>query len=88
MKYLMVSLLLIYFVQLHGVLAALTPVRHVHPSLIPFSLGSQRDVVSLFILFNQGVTKRCRLSWLTNSALEYEPKCGGVHVEPKLTLEI
>jgi hypothetical protein len=25
----------------------------------------------------QGVTKRCRLSWLTNSALIYEPKCGG-----------
>jgi hypothetical protein len=26
---------------------------------------------------NQGVTKRCRLYWLTNSALVYEPKCGG-----------
>jgi hypothetical protein len=26
----------------------------------------------------QGVTQRCRLSWLTNSALIYEPKCGGV----------
>ncbi len=25
----------------------------------------------------QEVTKRCRLSWLTNSALVYEPKCGG-----------
>ncbi len=25
----------------------------------------------------QGVTKRCRLSWLTYSALVYEPKCGG-----------
>ncbi len=25
----------------------------------------------------QGATKRCRLSWLTNSALIYEPKCGG-----------
>ncbi len=25
----------------------------------------------------QGVTKRCRLSWLTNNALVYEPKCGG-----------
>ncbi len=44
---------------------------------------------------HQGVTKRCRLSWLTNSALVYEPKCGGervagsqpmstaVHMEPK-----
>jgi hypothetical protein len=48
-----------------------------------------------------GVKKRCRLSWLTNSALEYGPKCGGrgrvtgsqpmrtaVHMEPKVTLEI
>jgi hypothetical protein len=26
---------------------------------------------------SQGFTKRCRLSWLTNSALVYEPKCGG-----------
>ncbi len=25
----------------------------------------------------QGVTKRCRLSWLNNSAFVYEPKCGG-----------
>ncbi len=25
----------------------------------------------------RGVTKRCRPSWLTNSALGYEPKCGG-----------
>ncbi len=25
----------------------------------------------------QGVTKRCRLSWLTNGALVYEPKSGG-----------
>ncbi len=24
-----------------------------------------------------GVTKRCRLSWMTNSALVYEPKWGG-----------
>jgi hypothetical protein len=26
---------------------------------------------------DQGVIKRCCLSWLTNSALVYEPKCGG-----------
>ncbi len=26
----------------------------------------------------QGVPKRCRLSWLINSALVYEPKCGGL----------
>jgi hypothetical protein len=28
----------------------------------------------------QGVTKRCRLSWLTSSAFEHEPKCGGMGV--------
>ncbi len=28
----------------------------------------------------QGVTKRCRLSWLTNSALVYESQCGGMEV--------
>ena len=45
----------------------------------------------------RGVTERCRLSWLTKSALAYEPKCGGrrgcgvstseysgaLHMEPK-----
>jgi hypothetical protein len=25
---------------------------------------------------DQGVKKKCRLSWLTNSALVYEPECG------------
>jgi hypothetical protein len=25
---------------------------------------------------DQGVTKRCLLSWLTNSVLVYEPNCG------------
>ncbi len=29
-----------------------------------------------YIIRYQGVTKRCRLSWLTNSALVYEPKSG------------
>jgi hypothetical protein len=47
---------------------------------------------------DQGVTKRCRLSWLTNSTLINEPKCGwgeggggagsqlmstAVHIKPK-----
>ncbi len=27
--------------------------------------------------YRQGVTKAYRLSWLTHSALVYEPKCGG-----------
>ncbi len=45
----------------------------------------------------QGVTKRCRLSWLTNSALVCEPKCGvgpwsqpmstDEHMEPKKNFE-
>jgi hypothetical protein len=30
-----------------------------------------------FAVFVQKVTKICRLSWLTNGALAYEPKCGG-----------
>jgi hypothetical protein len=29
------------------------------------------------IRIKQGFTIRCRLSWLANSALVYEPKCGG-----------
>jgi hypothetical protein len=29
------------------------------------------------LINSQGVTKRCSLSWLTNSALLNEPKCGG-----------
>jgi hypothetical protein len=28
-------------------------------------------------VWEQRVTKRCCLSWLTNSAFVYEPKCGG-----------
>jgi hypothetical protein len=27
--------------------------------------------------YHPGVTKRCRLSWLTNTALVYKPKCVG-----------
>jgi hypothetical protein len=39
----------------------------------------KRDVVSMDEeILQQGVTKRYRLSWLTNSALVYEPKCGGM----------
>ncbi len=32
--------------------------------------------MTLWLHGRQGVTKRCRLSWLTNSALVYEPKWG------------
>ncbi len=42
-----------------------------------------------WVLLQQRVTKRCRLSWLTNSALVYEPKCGwgrgGVGSKPMST---
>jgi hypothetical protein len=34
-----------------------------------------KDAVGRFA-WEQGVPKRCRLSWLTNSALVYEPKRG------------
>ncbi len=30
------------------------------------------------LIRGQGVTKRCNLFWLANSALIYEPKCGGL----------
>jgi hypothetical protein len=29
------------------------------------------------VVGDHGVKKRCRLPWLTNSTLVYEPKCGG-----------
>ncbi len=58
------------------------------------SIENKRRLFALFV--KQGVTKRCRLPWLTNSALVYEPKCGegekvawsqpmstAVHMEPK-----
>jgi hypothetical protein len=43
-----------------------------------FSMGSKtNDKITKNVLSGQGVTKVCRLSWLTNSALLYEHKCGG-----------
>jgi hypothetical protein len=35
------------------------------------------NITNPFYQVSQGVTKKCRLSWLTSSALIYEPKCGG-----------
>ncbi len=32
---------------------------------------------AVLICGGQGVTRRCRLSWLTRAPLVYEPKCGG-----------
>jgi hypothetical protein len=46
-------------------LRGLSPNFHIHVSV--------SDLQYVF----QGVTKRCRLSWLTNNALVNEPKCGG-----------
>jgi hypothetical protein len=40
----------------------------------PNHLASANYCVSVL---PRGVTKRCRLYWLTNSALVYEPICGG-----------
>jgi hypothetical protein len=42
------------------------------------SLVNSRRFVPL--LLTRGVTRRCRLSWLTTSALVYESKCGGMRV--------
>jgi hypothetical protein len=36
-----------------------------------------RRICSSHFTGKQGVAKRYRLSWLTNSAFVYEPKCGG-----------
>ncbi len=41
------------------------------------SLGPSAFTTVQIQRVNQGVTKRCRLSWLTNSSLAYEPKWGG-----------
>ena len=60
-------------------------------------IKGQNGEINQLIDRQQGVTKRCSLSWLTNSALVNEPKCGGggkkvagsqpmstaVHMEPK-----
>jgi hypothetical protein len=38
---------------------------------------SAADAEYMGLPLTRGVTKRRRLSWLTNRALVYEPKCGG-----------
>ncbi len=40
-------------------------------------LSSSVIPISGFIILDQGITKRCRPSLLTNSALVYESQCGG-----------
>jgi hypothetical protein len=41
-----------------------------------FDIGEKGYSVRSVRHTSQGVTKRCRLSWLTNSAVVYEPKSG------------
>ncbi len=52
--------------------------RHATSGRIKYwnTVGSNPPVLQLLARY-QGVTKRCRLSWLTNSALVYEPKMQG-----------
>jgi hypothetical protein len=47
---------------------------------------SYRTVRTMPVYVNQGVTIKRRLSWLTNSALVYEPKCGGGGVAGSQTM--
>ncbi len=48
-------------------------------SKITYSLRPQKPYARTpFVGIGHVFTKRCRLSWLTNSALVYEPKCGEV----------
>jgi hypothetical protein len=46
--------------------------------MVPLSLSFPSGALSLsFPISIEGVIMRCRLSLLTNSAIVYEPKCGG-----------
>ncbi len=62
---------LLSYTQYDGRVAACTRMESGPPACGP---ASPRQP---FRYFRQGVTKRCRLSWLTNSAHVSEPKCGG-----------
>ncbi len=49
-----------------------------------YNLGDEQDECTVKYIC-QGVTKKRRLSWLANSALVYEPKCGGMGSQPMST---
>ncbi len=56
----------------------------IHACILLFLLHTNLMLRKFFSLtkgpgeeLRQGVTKRCRLSWLNSIALVYEPKCGG-----------
>ncbi len=61
----------IYYSTLNTVLTP-NPISSIHPHIF-FSRRPPQTRTHP----DQGVTKRCRLSWLTNNALLFEPKCGG-----------
>jgi hypothetical protein len=49
-----------------------------NPEAQPKNLAARRIIIHPQTESSrQGVTKICRLSWLTNGALVYEPKCAG-----------
>jgi hypothetical protein len=51
--------------------------QRVHANkVILYDYGMAKNSLPGQYCWNQGVKKRCRLSWLTNSAFVYEPKWG------------
>ncbi len=73
--------------------------NHIKGEILSPFVGPKKKTIVALLVFNQGVTIRCRLSSLTNSALVYEPKCEGrggscgvnkynCTQEPKYTLKI
>ncbi len=52
----------------------------VYRQIMVYAMASISITQSKDVLLLQGVTKKCCLSWLTNSAIVYvyEPKCGGM----------
>ena len=56
-----------------------------HVASLSLDISKNVNIWSLHTVF-QGVTKRCRLSWLTNSALVYEPNAGGGGVAGSQTM--
>jgi hypothetical protein len=50
--------------------------NHIKGEVLPPFLGPKKKTIVALLVVNQGVTKRCRLPSVTNSALVYEPKSG------------
>ncbi len=60
----------------HGVLKSVHCGWDCKPQLHLLPLHSKKSTISHCVNSAPGITERRRLSWLTNSALVYEPKCG------------